>query len=110
MAGRIGNSVLSNGDRVLAALFGIDRHVQFLAEDLKLRDSRWTVDVGCDHERALALGLQLLGQFSGCRRLTSPLEADEHDDGRWLGRNGDPALCPAEEFRQFIADDLDDRL
>lgn len=24
--------------------------------------------------------------------------------------DGDPALCPAEEFRQFIADNLDDRL
>ena len=102
--------MLGDGYRVLAALFSVDGHVQFLAEDLQLRDSGRTVDVGCNHERALALGLQLLSQFGSCRRLAGALEADEHDDGRWLGGDGNPALCPAEEFRQFIADNLDDRL
>ena len=44
------------------------------------------------------------------RRLTGTLETDEHDNRRRFRRNGNPALGPAEEFRQFIADDFDDRL
>ena len=110
MAGRIGNGVLGDGDRVLAAFFGVNGHIQFLTEDLQLGDSRRAIDVGCYHERALALRLQLFGELGCRRRLTSPLETDQHDDGRRFRCNGNAALGPAEEFRQFIADDFDDRL
>ena len=110
MAGRIGNGVLGDGYWIFTAVFGVNGHIQFLAEDLQLSDSCRAIDVGCYHERALALRLQLFGELGCRRRLTSPLETDQHDDGRRFRCNGNAALGPAEEFRQFIADDFDDRL
>ncbi len=51
-----------------------------------------------------------LGELAREGRLSGALEAREHDDGRRLLRELEPALLPAEDADQLVIDDLHDLL
>ena len=102
--------MLGNGNGILAAFFCVDGHVQILAKHLQLCNSSRPVYVGCYQHGVLALLFQLSGQLGCRRRFTGALQTNEHDDRRRVARHGNTALRTAQELRQFIADDLDDRL
>ena len=109
-----------DGDRVTGGLVqlggggarvrGEDGHAGALADDLELRHGVGALQVAGDQHRAVALGLEPLGQLAGQRGLTRALEAGEHDDGGAGLGQPDPAGFAAEDLDEFLVDDLDDLL
>ncbi|MPN03201.1 hypothetical protein SDC9_150427 [bioreactor metagenome] len=105
------NGLLRYIDRICFRPQCVDREIQLFAQSLQLVDCCRTVNVGCDQQRALVLFfLHVIGKLSGSGGLTSPLQADHHYDGRWLGRKLEWFLLPAHQFRQLFVDDFDDLL
>jgi hypothetical protein len=66
--------------------------------------------IGGDEQRRVALALQPAAQLAGQRRLTGTLETGQHDHGRRLLRQPDPAGLAAEDLDELLVDDLDDLL
>ena len=81
-----------------------------LADDLQLGDGVRALEVGRDQQRGVALLREPLRELAGEGRLTGTLEAGEHDDGRRLLRELEPALLPAEDRDELLVDDLHDLL
>ena len=107
------DAVLGDLDRVADAVAGLGRehrHAGLLADDLQLRDGVGALEVGRDEQRGVAVFHQPLGELAGERRLTGALQAGEHDDGRRLLGELEPALLAAEDRDQLVVDDLHDLL
>ena len=97
-------------DRVLDAVFAVDRHADPLAEHLELFDSGGSVDVaGDEHDLAVLFGLEVVSQLGGEGGLTRTLQTGHEDDCGvafevYLGG------LAAHEGCQFVVCDLDHEL
>jgi hypothetical protein len=76
----------------VAGLGGEDRDAGLLADDLELVDGVGALQVGSDQQRRVPFALEPLGELARERRLTGALEAGEHDDGRRVLGELQPAL------------------
>ena len=80
------------------------------ADDLELLDGVGALEVGGDEQRRVALGLELLGELAGQRRLARALQAGEHDHGRRRLGEAQQSGLAAEDADELLVDDLDDLL
>ena len=86
------------------------RHAGPLADDLQLGDRVGPLQVGGDEQRGVPLVLEPAGQLAGQRGLARPLQAGQHDHGRRVLGERDPAGLAAEDADELVVDDLDDLL
>ncbi len=85
-------------------------HTGALADHLKLGHGVGALQVTGDEHRAVALGLEPLGELAGEGCLAGALQAREHDDGGAGLGEADPAGLAAEDLDEFLVDDLHDLL
>jgi hypothetical protein len=84
-----------------------DRDVDLCTECRELIDGGGPVGVGRREHRMLTLLRVHAGQLRRRRRLAGTLQADEHDDGRRVGRARQSMPAAAEQRHQLVVDDLD---
>ena len=94
----------------VARLGGEDRGASLFGDDLQLVHGIRTLQVGGDEQRGVAVLLKLLGELSGERRLTRPLQAREHDHRRRRLGEFQTTLLAAEDADELLVDDLHDLL
>ena len=107
------DTVEGNDNRVphaIAGLGGEHLDARPLTDDLELVDGIGALEVGRNEQRRVALVLEVLGKLAGECRFTGALEAREHDDGRRVFRELEPAGRTAENLHKFGVHDLDDLL
>ena len=80
---------------------------ELCADDLQLRDGRGTVHVAGGEQRALALLFEQTGELCAVRGLACALQADEHNDRRRLGGDGNTLIFAAHQTDELFVDDLD---
>ena len=106
---RVGDSSLGDLDGVRLPHLE-DWQAQLFADDLQLLNGSGPVDIAGDEQRAFTLLFHEPGQLCAVRRFTGALQADQHDDGRRLGGDGQLLILAAHQIRQLFVDDLDDHL
>ena len=94
----------------IARLGGPHLDAGALADDLELLDSVGALEVGGHEEDGLALLAQPLAELSGQRRLTSALEASQHEDGRAGLCEGQLTGGAAQNLNELVVNDRDDLL
>ena len=103
------DAVVHGLDRI-AALVGVDRHADLLAELDELVDRRGTLQVGGDERRLLALLREQERELAGGGGLARALQACEEDRGGRPLREGEAGVGRAEEVRELLVHDLHDLL
>ena len=105
----MGNGSFCNVHRVRLAHFK-NRNAKLSADDLQLFDGCGPVNVAGREQRVFILLFEQTCQLRAVGRLACALQADQHHDGRRLGRDLDLLVLAAHERGQFLIDDLDDHL
>ena len=106
----LGNGALGNLDGVFLSFHGVNGYADLLAEYLELIDGGRSEGVaGAQQHLHAFLALQLQGQFAREGGLTRTVETADEDDGG-IPFERELAAVSAHQFRQFIADDLDNHL
>ncbi len=92
----VGDGGLGDIDRVRLPHLE-DRDAELFADDLQLLDGGRAVDIAGDEQRIFVLLFEQPGQLCAVRRFTRALQADQHDDGRRLGGDGNASgfRCPS---------------
>ena len=67
------------------------RDFRALADDLQLLHGSWALQVTGHEHRGVPLLREVLGQFTGQGGFTSTLQTGQHDDGRWILGQVQPA-------------------
>ena len=103
------NGRLCNLDGVLLTHLEY-RDSQLRTHDLQLLDCSRTVNIAGNKQRALALLFEKTCELCTVGGFTCALQADEHDNRRRFGRNGNALIFTAHQRDQLFINDLDDHL
>jgi len=101
---------LRDADDVGRRAIGIDRNVELFTKRFELIDGGGAVDVGGDKACRAPFLFELERQLRRGRRLSRPLQPDQHHHGGGDGREFEPFAPFAEHGGELFVDDFDELL
>ena len=98
----------ADGGYILGIAIGVKGQILLFGQNFELVDGSRSVDITGSHEGFVAAFFEEFAEFGRCGRFTGTVQTNHHNS-EW-SMIGDRSGALAQQFHQFVVDDLDDLL